>query len=83
MRVRIEVSRARVRTSMRIVGFFVCATVLLMVLVGKDLLGGYSSAAGQIWLIVVGMVVVVSVWSTRKLAEIPQPERFVARRTAP
>jgi len=83
MRVRIEVSRARVRTSMKIVGFFVCATVLLMVLVGKELLRGYSSASGQIWLMVVGLVVVVAVWSTRKLAEIPQPERFVARRSAP
>lgn len=82
MRVRIEVSRARVRTSMKIVGFFVCATVLLMVLVGKDLLKGYSSVAGQIWLMVVGLVVVVAVWSTRKLAEIPQPERFVARQVA-
>lgn len=82
MRVRIEVSRARVRTSMKIVGFFVCATVLLMVVVGKDLLKGYSSAAGQIWLMVVGLVVVVAVWSTRKLAEIPQPERFVARQVA-
>jgi len=81
MRVRIEVSRARVRTSMKIVGFFVGLTMLLMVVVGRDLLIGYQSAAGQIWLLVVGSVVVLAIWTTRKLAEIPQPERFVARRS--
>jgi len=81
MRVRIEVSRARVRTSMKIVGFFVSATVVLMVVVGKDLLRGYGSLAGQLWLTLVGFVVVLAIWSTRKLAEVPQPERFVARRS--
>lgn len=81
MRVRIEVSRARVRTSMKIVGFFVALTMLALVLFGRDLLSGYQSAVGQLWLMVVGGVVVIAVWSTRKLAEVPQPERFVARRT--
>ena len=80
MRVRIETSRARVRTSMKIVGLFVAATVLLMVIAGKDLLAGYDSAAGQLWLVIVGTVVVLAIWTTRKLAHIPQPERFVARR---
>lgn len=80
MRVRIEVGRARVRTSMRIVGACVGATILLLVVAGGDLLEGYSSAAGQLWLIVVGGLVVGAVWASRKLGEIPQPERFVARR---
>lgn len=83
MRVRIEVSRTRVRTSMRIVGFFVALTILLMIVVGRDLLRGYESASGQLWLLVVGLVVVLAIWTTRKLAEIPQPERFVARRSLP
>lgn len=82
MRVRIEVSRARVRTSMKIVGFFVSLTVMLMIVAGRDLLMGYQTALGQIWLLVVGGVVVLAVWSTRKLAHVPQPERFVARRSA-
>ncbi len=82
MRVRVEVSRSRVRTSMKIVGFFVLATMLSLVLFGRDLLNGYQTAVGQIWLLVVGGVVVLAIWATRKLAEIPQPERFVARRTA-
>lgn len=80
MRVRIEISRARVRTSMKIVGFFVALTVALMIVVGRDLLSGYASPLGQVWLLVVGSVVVLAIWSTRKLAQVPQPERFVARR---
>lgn len=80
MRVRVEVSRARIRTSMKIVGFFVAITMGMMVVTGKDLLSGYRSATGQIWLLVVGGVVVLAVWSTRKLAQVPQPERFVARK---
>lgn len=80
MRVRIEVGRARVRTSMRIVGACVSATVLLLILAGGDLLEGYDSLAGQLWLIVVGGLIVVAIWASRKLGEIPQPERFVARR---
>ena len=83
MRVRIEVGRARVRASMRIVGVSVAATVLLMLLAGRDLLAGYDSVAGQVWLVVVGSVVVLAGWSSRKLAEIPQPERFVSRRRLP
>ncbi len=80
MRVRIEVGRARVRTSMRIVATCVAATILLLVVAGGDLLDGYNSVAGQLWLIVVGGLVVGAVFASRKLSEIPQPERFVARR---
>lgn len=82
MRVRVEVSRARIRTSMKIVGFFVTLTMMMMVVTGKQLLSGYKTATGQIWLLVVGGVVVLAVWSTRKLSQIPQPERFVARKAA-
>lgn len=80
MRVRIEVGRARVRTSMKIVGACVAMTALLLLFVGGDLLAGYDSTTGQLWLLVVGMVVVAAVWSSRRLGEIPQPDRFVSRR---
>jgi len=82
MRVRIEVGRARIRTSMRIVAFCVGATALLLLLLGGDLLAAYDSPVGQIWLLVVGAVIVVAVWASRKLAQVPQPDRFVARTVA-
>lgn len=80
MRVRVEVGRARIRTSMKIVGVCVSLTGLLLVVAGGELLRGYESTAGQLWLLVVGCVVVTAVWSSRRLAEVPHPERFVARR---
>jgi len=80
MRVRVEVGRARIRTSMKIVGVCVSLTGLLLVVAGGELLKGYESAGGQVWLLVVGIVVVTAVWSSRRLAEVPHPERFVARR---
>ena len=79
MRIRIEVGRARVRTSMAIVGVFVTLTGLLLLVAGGELLKGYRSTGGQLWLLVVGGVVAFSVWSSRKLADVPHPERFVAR----
>lgn len=82
MRVRVEVGRARIRTSMKIVGFCVTGTAMLLLVFGGDLLGSYDSTGGQIWLLVVGAVVVVAMWSSRKLARVPQPDRFVARQVA-
>lgn len=79
MRVRIEVGRARIRTSMKIVACCVGSTALLLLAFGGDLLTSYNGTMGQIWLLVVGAVVVVAVWATRELARVPQPDRFVAR----
>ncbi len=79
MRVRVEVGRARVRMSMRIVGGCVSLTALLVAVAGQDLLVAYNSVTGQLWLLVVGSVVVAAIWSSRRLARMPQPERFVAR----
>ena len=80
MRVRIEVGRARIRTSMKIVAVCITATALLLLITAGELLSVYDTAAGQMWLLVVGAMVVVAVWSSRKLSQVPQPERFVARR---
>ncbi|MEM7093977.1 MAG: type II secretion system F family protein [Actinomycetota bacterium] len=82
MRVRIEVGRARVRTSMKIVGVCVALTMALLIIAGRELLEGYREPVGQVWLLVVGAVVVAALWSSRKLGAIPQPERFIARRAA-
>lgn len=79
MRVRVEVGRARIRVSMRIVGVMMGVSVLVLALSSTGFLQAYETGGGQFWLIVVGMVVVASVWSTRIMSEIPLPERFVAR----
>jgi len=65
---------------MKIVATCVGMTILLLAVAGGDLLQGYRSIGGQLWLVFVGLFVVAAGWATRKLGEVPQPERFVARR---
>ncbi len=79
MRVRVEVGRARIRTSMQIVGGAIAATVLLLVFFGNGLLTAYDSLAGQLWLVAIGAVFVFAVVVSKKLSHIPQPDRFVSR----
>ena len=79
MRVRVEVGRARIRTSMQIVGGAIGATVLLLVFFGNGLLTAYDSLPGQLWLVAIGAVFVFAVVVSKKLAHIPQPDRFVSR----
>lgn len=79
MRQRVEVSRSRIRTSWKIVAGANAATVLVLLVLGRGITSAYASVAGQLWLVLVGLVVVVSLWLFRQLAAIPQPARFVAR----
>ena len=79
MRQRIEVSRSRVRASWRIVAAANAATVLVLMVFGRDITGAYSTFVGQLWLVLVAGVVTASLLSFRKLATIPQPARFVSR----
>jgi len=79
MRVRVEVSRSRIRTSWRIVAAAISATMMVIIAFGRGLTSAYSSLAGQLWLALVGLVVVVSIVTSKRLARIPQPARFVSR----
>lgn len=79
MRVRIEVSRARIRTSWRIVSVAIGATAAVIVVFGRGITDVYGSATGQLWLALVGVVVAVSIGASRRLAHIPQPARFISR----
>lgn len=79
MRVRVEVGRSRIRTSMRIVGAAVGATVLMLFAFGNGLLTAYDSFGGQLWLVLIGVVFVFAMAVSRKLSHVPQPDRFVSR----
>lgn len=79
MRVRVEVGRARIRTSMRIVAVAILGTVGLLVVFGDGLLDAYDSLGGQLWLLLIGLVFVVAIVVSKQLAQIPQPDRFVSR----
>ncbi len=82
MRVRVEVGRARIRTSAKIVVGWTLATAVVLYVFDRDLLSGYASLGGQLWL-----AVVFSVWGMaglmiRRLGRLEMPERFVARERA-
>ncbi len=83
MRVRVEVGRARIRTSAKIVVGWTLATAVVLYVFDRDLLAGYASLGGQLWLGVVFSVWALAGLMIRRLGRLEMPERFVARdRTA-
>ena len=82
MRMRIEVSRARIRTSARIVVATTLFTAAFLFVFSPNLLAAYDSLAGQVWLLVVIGVFVAAAALMRSLATTEYPGRFSARREA-
>jgi len=82
MRLRIEVSLARIRTSARIVVATTVVTAAFLFVFSPNLLAAYDTLAGQIWLILVLGVFVVAGALMRSLATAEYPGRFSARRQA-
>jgi tight adherence protein B len=79
MRLRVHVSRARIRTAVRVVvgtlGLFAGGLLLF----NRPYLEPYGTAIGQIVLLGVGAVFASGWWLLQKMAHIEQPERFLAR----
>lgn len=80
MRLRIEVSRARIRTSARIVVATTLFTIGFLFVFGRNLLVAYDTMEGQLWLILVLAIFVASARMMKMYAGIEAPERFAARR---
>lgn len=83
MRLRVEVSRARIRQSARIVVGFSAMFVVLLYIFARDLLRPYDKVQGQLWLCVVVSVFVVAGWLIYRYAKLELPARFALRRSAP
>ena len=82
MRLRIEVSRARIRTSARIVIATTIATGAFLFVFSPNLLEAYDTFTGQVWLVFVVGVFAVAGALMRQLAATEYPGRFAARRAA-
>ena len=80
MRLRVEVGRARIRTSAKIVLVVTLFTVGLVFFTSRDLLVVYDTPSGQLWLLAVFAMFVGSLWLMNRYAQIVVPERFTARR---
>jgi Flp pilus assembly protein TadB len=80
MRVKIEVSRARLRTSAKIILGSVAATILMLLLLNRAYLDAYDTLVGQFVLAIVGGIFAGGGWLLARMSELELPERFVPRR---
>ncbi len=83
MRLRVEVGRARIRTSARIVIAVTAFTMVFLYLTAPSLLEAYDTLAGQAWLGVVFTIFALGLWLMDSYSQIEMPERFSARRNNP
>lgn len=79
MRTRIEIGRARIRTSARIAVATTTATVVFLYLFAGHLLEPYDTAAGQVWLLVVMAVFFGAGVMLHHYSQLEAPERFTLR----
>jgi tight adherence protein B len=79
MRTRIEIGRARIRTSARIAVATTTATVVFLYLFAGHLLEPYDTAAGQVWLLVVMAVFFGAGVMLHHYSQLQTPERFTLR----
>ncbi len=81
MRTRIEIGRARIRTSARIAVATTAATVVFLYVFARHLLEPYDTVAGQGWLVVVMAVFFGAGVMLHHYSRLEAPERFTLRRT--
>ncbi|MCB0994225.1 MAG: type II secretion system F family protein [Acidimicrobiales bacterium] len=79
MRLRVEVGRARIRTSARIVTGVTVFVIVFLYLFSRPLLDVYDSAVGQLWLALVLSIFVGGAWLMNHYSQVEMPERFSAR----
>ena len=81
MRSRVEIGRARIRTSARIAVTITAATVAFLYVFARNLLEPYDTPAGQGWLLVVTAVFFGAGFMLHRYSRIEAPERFTLRHT--
>lgn len=80
MRQRVEVGRSRIRTSAKIVLGVTLITVAMIYFTSRDLLSVYDTPGGQLWLLGVFGLFLLSLWMMNHFGRVELPERFSARR---
>lgn len=80
MRSRVWVSRARTRSSVRIIAGVVVVFVGGLFIFSADYLSPYATAMGQVVLVCIGALFFVALLQMQRLSELAMPERFVRRR---
>lgn len=81
MRSRVEIGRARIRTSARIAVGITATTVAFLYVFARHLLDAYNTVAGQGWLVVVTGVFFGAGAMLHRYSRLETPERFTLRHT--
>jgi tight adherence protein B len=80
MRRRVDVARARPRTTLRLVVGIVALFVVALVVLAGDYMAPYGSPLGQVVLLLIGGYWALGFWWMARLGRIPTPERFLVSR---
>jgi tight adherence protein B len=78
MRMRVEAGRARTRTSVRVIVGTTLAFAVAVVLLNRNYMGAYDSAAGQIVLLGIGVLFAAGFAWLNRIARVAQPDRFLS-----
>lgn len=81
MRLRIEVGRARIKTSSRIVLGVTLLVAILLYAFAQDLLEVYDTLLGQVALLAIFLLFGIALWLMKYFGQVELPERFSARAT--
>lgn len=83
MRLRVEVSRTRIRQSSRIVIGFTLGVIVLLFIFARSLLVAFNSPVGQLWLCLVVAVFAAAGLLIQRYSRLASPTRFALRRVGP
>jgi hypothetical protein len=78
MRLRVEATRARLRTAVRVISLCTASTALGLVILNRSYLASYESATGQVVLALVLWAWGVALWWLGRMGDYVAPERFLA-----
>jgi Flp pilus assembly protein TadB len=78
MRMRIEASRARTRTSVRIIVATTCSFAGLLIVLNRDYVSAYDTLTGQLVLLAIGTLFAIGFTGLAKIATTAQPARVFA-----
>ena len=80
MRTRIWIDRAKTRTSVKVIAGCVVAFAAGLLLFSRPYLEPYDDASGQVVLLAIGALFLLSLIGMERMARLAVPERFVRRR---
>jgi hypothetical protein len=77
MQLRVEASRARMRTAVRVISGVTVVTALGLVVLNRTYVEVYATVAGQVVLVIIAAAWGAALWWLASMSRFQQPERFL------